>query len=122
MTSSNDRLRIMDADEIRRRLARMTKNFYVKRKNEITKYDVAKFFNTELRDVRRHFKGTKPISKAWQIKYSHFFALLDAGRIAFDPDSKVKTLIFVTPKEPPRPEMRPKIDFSGSSPTLKWDR
>jgi hypothetical protein len=108
-------LNLLTAEEIVRRLKRMTGENYRMRPNQITRYDFAKWAGIDVREVRYHSKGIRPITDAWQIVYSQFFQLVDAGELVLQQDkrTKTKTLVRVpAPPVPPKRTLQPAIDFA----------
>lgn len=114
-------LRLLTRDEILRRLARLRGAPFVRRPKEITRRDMANWMNVELKQIQMHQSGKMAISDSWQLIYSQFFALIDAGALVLDPDSKKKTLIRVTPAARPAPRLLPHIEFAGDRPRLRLD-
>jgi hypothetical protein len=116
-------LKLMSRDEIKRRLVRHVGPKNVKRPREITTIDIAKWFGVDRDLVRLHIKPDGLINDFWQVAYSQFFALVDAGmiEIRFDPDGK-KTLVRVPPPASPvKKTPLPFVDFSGGTPRLAFD-
>lgn len=100
----------------------MTGLAHVKRPNEITKNDVAKWFGIDERLVRAHRDDPPGINDFWQYCYSMFFELMDAGliEIRFNEAGK-KTLVRVAKAASvKKKELRPFIDFENMS--LGFDR
>ena len=112
---------LLTKEEIVRRLVRMTGPKFVKRPNDVTRYDVARWFDVEGRFIRWHSSGERPINDFWQVAYSQFFALVDAGLIEIRYVDGKKTLVRVAkPSKPPKKTLRPYIDFNKM--TLGMDR
>lgn len=95
-----------------RRLVRMTGESFVQRPNEITRFDVAKWFDVELRLVRMHSNGLRQINDFWQMSYSQFFHLMDTGCLKVTFEGRRKVLVRVkAPDTPPKKKLRPYVDL-----------
>lgn len=103
----------MQRDEIKRRIARMTGAPIVKRPNEITLADIWKWFGVSERLVRMHRDGLEPINDFWQVSYTQFFGLIDAGLIEIRYVEGRKTLVRLKKaKAPVKKTVRPYINFA----------
>lgn len=93
----------------------MTGESFVRRPEEITRGDVAKWFDVDSRIVRWHSSGDREISDAWQVAYSFFFDLVDRGCIKVDFDRRgKKTLTRIPPsKAPVKKTSRPYVDLNS---------
>ena len=112
------RVRLIPKDELRRRLSRMVLERGKKRLTEVTLQDMARWIGCDRRDIRNHINGGEPVSDAFQIIYSRFFALLDAGeleiRIERNGPGMKKILVRVPkPATPPRRVLQPRIDYAS---------
>jgi len=111
----------MARDEIIRRLIRMKGERYVQRPNDITMYDLARWFGVDERLIRSHRGGREPINDFWQVAYTQVFALIDAGLIEIRYDGRKKTLVrLAKPKAPVKKTPKPYINFGKMS--LEFDR
>lgn len=109
-----DEFTLLTREEIIRRLARLKGEKYVHRPDDITLHDLSKWMGVSRRCVRGHCDGAFPISEAHQIGYSAFFSMLDAKCLAIQHVGRIKTLVRVKPpKELPKREIRPFIDFTN---------
>lgn len=114
-------LKLMSREEIQRRLTRMKGERNVSRPEEVTRYDVARWFGIDARLVRMHNTGKEPINDFWQVNYTQLFALIDAGLIEIRWDGRKKTLVrLAKPKAPVKKTVRPFINFQKM--TLEFDR
>lgn len=106
--------KLLSHDEIIRRLIRLTGPRYVRRPNEITRFDVAKWFDVDERFVRMHATKVKEISDFWQFAYTQFFVLVDAGLIEIQfNDQGHKTLVrLAKPKAAVKKTLRPWVDLT----------
>lgn len=110
----------LSREEIIRRLIRMRGEKYVQRPDEITRRDVARWFGVDFRLIRSHQDQREPINDFWQIAYTQFFALIDAGLIEIRFDGRKKVLVrLAKPKAPVKKTVRPYIDFTKMS--LEFD-
>lgn len=115
----NPSVKLMSIEEIKRRLVRMTGEPYVRRPNEITRVDVAKWFGIDKRYVRMHCDDE--INDFWQYAYSVFFEMMDKGliEIQFDKHGKKMLVRVATPAAPPKKKLRPFVDLATM--TLRLD-
>src|SRR5690242_3237398 len=79
--NSIQRLRLMERDEIVRRLRRMVGESDVRRDGEITLGDLARWLNVKRWTIQKHMQGKDPINDAWQVFYTQTFAMIDAGEL-----------------------------------------
>ena len=109
-------LKLLERDEIIRRLRRMTGPSYVQRPTEFTRYDLAKWIGVDAGDIRAHMRQRCEITDAFQIIYSQFFQLVDNGElvIQYNRSTKEKVLVRVpAPAVPPKRKLQPAIDFAS---------
>lgn len=115
-------LPLLSREEILRRMARMHGEPHVRRDNEVTRNDLAKWIGIDFRQVRSYERGKTPITDAMQIVFSQFFFLLDSGQLAIRFEGRKKFLERVPPpSEPPKPQVRPHVAFGADGPRLKFD-
>ena len=112
------RVRLIPKDELRRRLSRMVGERGKKKLAEVTLDDMRKWIGCDRRDIRNHINGSEPISDAYQLIYSRFFALLDGGelevRIQKNGAAMTKILVRVPkPATPPLRVLQPRIDYAS---------
>ena len=133
MTVALNELQLMSREEILRRLSRYRGDrLFGDRNNEdvFTIKLIAKYFGFTHCVILQWFmpKGNKNhrrISDKKQILLTQFFQMIDRGELIVVHDglrnSRVKSIVRVTPKAPPKRQPLPKIDFTTTLPTLKWD-
>lgn len=122
-------LPLLSPEEIRRRLSRMRGEHHIRRNNEITFNDLARWVQVDNRRIRLHANGKDPISDMWQLIYTQFFAMVDSGELVIqwvgDPNDRrtMKKMLVRVPKpaQPPKPPIRPRIDFAEVAPRLKFE-
>lgn len=93
-----------------------------KRLDEITRNDVARWFDVDVRLVRMHQEDVKDISDFWQWAYTQFFAMVDSGeiRITFDKHGKKTLVRGEKPTTPVKKTPRPFVDLATMK--LGFDR
>ncbi|HUP07666.1 MAG TPA: hypothetical protein VMU47_10975 [Caldimonas sp.] len=116
-------MKLLSVDEIRRRLSRMTGEPHVRRLDEITRNDLARWFGVDIRLVRNHSSGREAINSFWQVAYSQIFGLIDDGCIKIEFTTRGKKTLVRIPKPAvaPKKKLRPFVDFTGAHPRLGLD-
>jgi hypothetical protein len=108
-------LKLLEREQIIRRLRRLTGPSYIARPTEITRYDLAKWIGMDAGHVRAHMRGAARITDAFQIIYSQFFQLVDNGELVIEYNKKTKEKVLLrvpAPPAPPKRKLQPAIDFA----------
>lgn len=110
-------VKLLARDEIQRRLVRMTGPRYLKRPDQITRFDLARHFGVDERYLRFHMTGKEEINDFWQVAYSQVFGLIDSGEMVLRYNELGKKTLVRVPKPatPVKKTLRPYIDFENMS-------